>query len=734
MKKLTLICLFISSIVFSQTVGQWKIYSDMKNTIESISSADEIWVVSKGGTFSYNSSENTYKTLTKADGLNSQSLSAVCIDGNNKIWFGSSEGYINIYDPSTGDVGRIMDIYNTGKTQKEITDLLYANDTIYAATDFGVSLINPSDYSFYDSYTKFGDFNSETPVISSYKNRLLYVITESGVAVQKSGAQNLSVPESWNSYAFGTAINAESASKILKYGLDILLASNNGVFRFNNSIWESFLLSGENVIDMFINGTTVYFLTQHTLYSYSGSTSVKLYEDSNQTFSSVQTSDGQSIYISTNKGLLKLNNGNTELIYPDGPLANSFMNMTIDSNGELWIATGKDNTGVGVMNFDGDSWKYFNTSTNPELQSNDFYNVSASGTSVFFANWGKGLTVYKESTFTTYNALNTSIVGISDDASFVSLSDVQADSKGNIWIANNSTASRKQLSVLTTDNNLYHYNVYSLSSVALGRMVIDQYDTKWFVATTGNTGLYYFNEEGTFSTTSDDVSDYISSTNGLITNDISGLAVDKRGQIWIGTSEGISLIQDPSRPKSTLTNSTAYSVRNQTITCIAVDPLDYKWIGTKQGVFVLSSDGYQLLNYYTNSNSPLPSNDIKSIAINPKDGVAYIGTDYGLAALNTSSVEPEESFSELFIYPNPFVLDGSDAVATIKGLIEDTTIKIIDVSGKSIRTFVTPGGKVATWDGKNDDGNYVASGVYIIVAYDEEADNVATAKIAVIKK
>jgi ligand-binding sensor domain-containing protein len=733
MKKLTLICLFISSIVFSQTVGQWTIYSDMKNVTESIFSTDEIWAISEGGAFSYNPSENTYKSLTKADGLNSQSLSAVCVDGNNKIWFGSSEGYINIYDPATGDMGRIMDIFNTGKTQKEITALSFVNDTIYAATDFGVSLINPSDYSFYDSYIKFGDFNSETPVISSYKNKLLYVITESGVAVQKSGTQNLSVPESWNSYSFGAAINAESASKILKYGSDILLASSNGVFRFNNSIWESFLLSGEDVIDMFINGTTIYFLTQHTLYSYLGSTTAKLYENSDQTFSSIQTSDGQAIYISINKGLLKLNNGNTELIYPDGPLANSFMNMTVDSNGELWVATGKDGTGVGVINFNGETWKYFNTSTNLELQSNDFYNVSSSGTSVFFANWGKGLTVYKDSIFTTYNALNTSIVGISDDAYFVSLSDVQADSKGNIWVTNNQTASRKQLSVLTTDNTWYHYSVIS-SSNTLGRLAIDQYDTKWFVATTGNAGLYYFNEEGTFSTTSDDVSGYISTTNGLITNDISGLAVDKRGQVWVGTSEGISLIQDPSRPKATLTNSTAYSVRNQTITCIAVDPLDYKWVGTKQGVFVLSSDGYQLLNYYTSSNSPLPSNDIKSIVINPKDGVAYIGTDYGLAALNTSSVEPEESFSELFVYPNPFVLDGSDAVATIKGLIEDTIIKILDISGKSIRTFVTPGGKVATWDGKNDDGNYVASGVYIIVAYDGEADNVATSKIAVIKK
>ena len=61
-------------------------------------------------------------------------------------------------------------------------------------------------------------------------------------------------------------------------------------------------------------------------------------------------------------------------------------------------------------------------------------------------------------------------------------------------------------------------------------------------------------------------------------------------------------------------------------------------------------------------------------------------------------------------------------------------LKILDINSNLIRTIISPGGKVAFWDGKDEKGNYVASGVYIVVAYDEEANNVASSKIAIVRK
>ena len=166
-----------------------------------------------------------------------------------------------------------------------------------------------------------------------------------------------------------------------------------------------------------------------------------------------------------------------------------------------------------------------------------------------------------------------------------------------------------------------------------------------------------------------------------------------------------------------------------------MDPLDHKWVGTTSGVFVLSSDGINLLSQYTSSNSPLPNNSVTSITFDPLNGIAYIGTNYGLAALTTSSIQPKDSFSGLFIYPNPMKLTGTGTTqVTIDGLIKDSHIKIFTISGKVIRDFDSPGGRVAFWDGRDMNGNLVASGIYIIAAYDLEANNVTTSKIAVIRK
>ena len=66
--------------------------------------------------------------------------------------------------------------------------------------------------------------------------------------------------------------------------------------------------------------------------------------------------------------------------------------------------------------------------------------------------------------------------------------------------------------------------------------------------------------------------------------------------------------------------------------------------------------------------------------------------------------------------------------------MSNSSVKILSISGDVVRELITPGGRIGFWDGKDDDGNFVASGIYMIVAFDEEAQNVATTKVAVIRK
>ena len=192
------------------------------------------------------------------------------------------------------------------------------------------------------------------------------------------------------------------------------------------------------------------------------------------------------------------------------------------------------------------------------------------------------------------------------------------------------------------------------------------------------------------------------------------------------------IIQNPSRPQSP--TFPVFSLRLQSINCIAVDAVNQKWVGTSQGVFVMTPDGSSIIRQYDSKTSPLPTDNIISITIDDNTGMVYMGTEFGLTSLQTEFVEPKESFEEIFVYPNPFIPGGSADHLTIDGLIEDSQIKILTVNGKLVSEIITPGGRIAFWDGRDLEGNIVPSGIYIIVAYDEDADNISTSKVAVIRK
>jgi hypothetical protein len=193
------------------------------------------------------------------------------------------------------------------------------------------------------------------------------------------------------------------------------------------------------------------------------------------------------------------------------------------------------------------------------------------------------------------------------------------------------------------------------------------------------------------------------------------------------------VIPDPTRPTERI--SSIYILRTQYINCIAIDQLNNKWVGTTTGVWVLSPDGSNLIAQFNSKNSPLPDDNIKSIAIDNNTGTVYIGTDYGMASYNSFSVKPKEGFDKLKIYPNPFIVEESKNInLVIDGLVKNSTIKILTTSGDLVNEFSTPGGRIALWDGRDKNNKLVSTGIYFIVAYSEDGEQTTIGKVAVIKK
>jgi len=741
-KNVTVLLLIFTGFTFSQLLNGWKNYTSMNKVSAAIETKSGIWAATEGGAFFFNFSDSSYSTLTKTEGLNGSPISAMAIDSTGNIWFGCQNGIIDVYNPSAKSFKSILDIYNSGRTAKQINAITIYGDSAFVSTSFGLSLVDTKSYGFYDTYSKFGNFNSNIKVIYSLKKEnVLYVATEAGMAVQVPGTTNLVSPDAWNTFTTSNGLPTITLNKLVQYKGNVYVSTAKGIAVYSSNAWNSVLtdFNSNSITDITSTNDSLYILSGGKLFAASASSYKDISPEYDINSVMIGSVTANEILIATSNGISLFNrNGMKKTIAPVGPTLNVFLDLAVDQNGTLWVATGKDVSGVGFYRFAANSWKVFNTSNTP-LSSNAFFTVSTGNdNSVYFGNWGSGfLRLKNDSLLTVYTAQNTPLVGITKNPLFLVVSKIATDSKGNMWVLNFDPADKNVLNVLTKDSTWYQFNnTADPSGVEYSDLVIDQNDTKWFISQNpGKTGLYYFNENGTLQTTSDDRIGYV---NGLNSSAVSTAKVDKRGDIWVGTDKGVNVISNPgvilNSSSSALKISSVFSLRQQAINCLAVDAINRKWVGTNQGLIVSSSDGSSLSATFDSKNSPLLSDQIRAITIDEKNGIVYVAVDGGLTAFYTTALAPNTSFTSIATYPSPFKIGKTSALLTIDGLIKDSEIKILTISGNLIRRFSSPGGKIAYWDGKNDDGKLVNSGVYLIIAFDSEGNSVATGKVAVVRE
>jgi ligand-binding sensor domain-containing protein len=736
-KAFFLLIVLALSIPVQAQVFNWKNYTDMKNVTSVVPSDNKIWAATSGGAFSYEPATGTYKKLHKVDGFSGTRLTSAAVDGFGRIWFGSSTGRIDVYNPQTNTFIAILDIFSLSLQQKGINDILVSGDSVFLATDFGISVITASTLLFADSYTRFGSLNSNLKVHNIYKSDRIYASLDNGIAVQKPGAVNLSSPDSWEVYPVLHNNVPRKVKYVVEYAGNILAATETGIFSLQGNMFTQFLLEGSDIKMMQVSDGNLYISSGNSLLNYNGEISQILF--SNRTYSNVLFFNDE-LYAASNDGIIKIQQGQiAEVIKPDAPNANLFAAMTVDSKGNLWTASARDPAGQGFYLLNNDTWTNYNTATNPEILINGYFTAFSSNEEVYLGSWGRGFLRIRNGVMQSFNYTNTPLRGITQNPEYIVVGGLAKDSKNNLWILNYGTITRENLSMLTPDSTWHHFKVASMQDLYLDEnfgLNIDQNNTKWFFSrSTNRPGVFYFNENNTLSNSADDRSGYITELNERVLS----MAVDKRGDVWVGTGLGVNIISNTSAVLSSSNPqfriSSVFSLRQYSINSIAVDPLNRKWIGTNQGLLLVNSDGSQLISSFDSRNTPLLSDEIRSIVVDERSGIVYVGTDEGLVSFETVAKKPLDAFEDLNIYPNPLKISNNfNGLVTIDGLIKDTEIKILNVNGRVIQEFSSPGGRVAYWDGKNIEGEFVSSGIYFIVASDKDGDNVKTGKIAVLKE
>jgi ligand-binding sensor domain-containing protein len=164
-------------------------------------------------------------------------------------------------------------------------------------------------------------------------------------------------------------------------------------------------------------------------------------------------------------------------------------------------------------------------------------------------------------------------------------------------------------------------------------------------------------------------------SNGLIDDEVLGMAYDQNTLMWFATYNGLSL--DSTTKWRTYTTGNSIDMTSNQLSCIAINSQNVKWIGTENSG-LLSFNNTQWTSY-TTSNSGLPSNAINKIAI-ASNNTLWIATDNGLAEFdgatwkvyNTSNTP---AFNSNVI--NDVVVDNNGNVyaATNSGLLTRSIVK-----------------------------------------------------------
>ncbi len=745
------IFLIITAIFFTiqptqaQELFTWKIHTNKQAIRDAFMVGDVIWEATDGGVVAYNTKDSSFQTYTKAEGLAGSFFTAIAQDNKGRIWVGSDGGMIDVINPTDNSVHSIYDIYSSNYVNKTINKLIVKGDSVFVATDFGITVIQASTYNNLDSYLKLGtSFAANTSVSTcEYLNGQLYAATASGIAVQNAGAINPAAPESWTDYNSSNGFSASTINQLAVFKNTIIAATNSGLYQFTSTgLNTSFIpeLQSNAISSIYVAGDSLFILAGNTIFLYYNNASVIIDTLSTSVVSKI-VSTGAESYFSGIKGLIKANiSGNSDFMYPNGPYANQFISISVDSKSDVWCASGRDVTGVGVYHYDGITWQNINKTSVPALSSNFICNVYSGTDGYQYLNtWGQGFMKYKSpSNLQIFNYYNTPLVGVgSPTPSYVVVNDTKLDSKGNLWALVLISVTPTMMGCYTRDSVWYPLSNYADSSVSnqYQSMVIDNNDTKWFNTPSD---LYFMNENGALGTPSKYSYGSLSDNASISDKSITCMVLDKRGELWVGTNLGVYSLADPSQvlsyKPSTLTLDQKFPLRQYTINCMAVDALNRKWIGTSQGLLLVSSDGTTVIKSFNSTNSPLTTDAVRTIAVDEKTGKVYVGLDAALMEITTYAQKPADDYSGLFTYPAPYVLSATSSPLTIEGLIKDSGIKIIDISGNLIRSMETLGGNIAQWDGRNDAGQLVSSGVYILVAFDKDGNSVGTKKVAVIRK
>ncbi len=141
------------------------------------------------------------------------------------------------------------------------------------------------------------------------------------------------------------------------------------------------------------------------------------------------------------------------------------------------------------------------------------------------------------------------------------------------------------------------------------------------------------------------------------------------------------------------------------------------WVASGQGLWHFRvGGGYE---HFDHTDSPLASDVIRGVVVDPSDGRVWVATAAGLHRYDPAYVPPAPPTVEALrigVAPNPAFLTELGSGVSLRGDLPVYEVGIYDLTGRRLRHYDLVAAGQPFWDGRDDKGNLVHAGVYFIRA------------------
>jgi hypothetical protein len=743
-------------------IGEWRVYQPNVNARSVAVTPERVYCATETGFFYYDKEFNNLQVLSKLNGLHDVEISTIKYDSltatlvvaykNANLDLIRGEQIINVNDILRKSIVGEKTIYH-----------IYCQDKLaYLSCSFGLVVLDLVKLEIRDSYFFLNaDATPRQVFAATALKDKLFLATSAGVmSAVNNRIINLSDQKNWKTDILPQG-NSTNIRTIATFNNAVFAGVNNvDVFKFDGSAWAAthaainlqitqlaptpygLLITNEFNL-MFLNAANQLsfppLLLQHPI--------------------EAALDHGVFWVADYFKGLVQFDGKNTHNFIPNGPAYLDAFRFLVEEDRLLVLGGGyrpksQNNSLSGFYEFKNGTWDNFNyqryndSTIYPIIHDlSDAVRSPVNG-KLYFASYGFGLMEWGgPGDFKIYNNLNSPLGSVyplshPNSSKFVRVSDVATDATGNIWVANPfNTTGTAGLHVLRPDNTWFTHTLQNTSEgtsfpypYAFERILIDDNGYKW-LGLKDISGLAVYDDENNrfrYLTNSP-------TTGNLPGVQVTALAKDLKGEIWVGTESGIGIFFNPEQV-FTSNNSIAARIpiinrrallEGQLVRCITVDGANRKWVGTETGVWLFNADGDEAIMNFTTKNSPLPSDKINDIAINHASGDVFIATEAGLASFRAGATITTKAPDCANVFPNP-VRPGFAGQIAISGLSNNGIVKITDITGTLVYETKALGG-TALWNGADYNGRRVKPGVYLVMSSSTEGAETCISKVAVIE-